>query len=105
MAGRIKTEKEGRHLVCFWCCPPTKECKNVFADSIIFYLSNLSIFPAHGHLCLCHLAAVADGEGVFLTVFALHAAVSQPNVEGALDGARILEGAGVEDRYGLFGVA
>ena len=58
-----------------------------------------------GRLQLRYLAAVAQGEGVFLTVFALHAAVSQPNVEGALDGARILEGAGVEDRYGLFGVA
>ena len=67
--------------------------------------TSLSQGRSAGRLQLRYLAAVADGEGAFLTVFALHAAVSQPNVEGALDGARILEGTGVEDRYGLFGVA
>ena len=77
-------------------------CRSQVRD---IYAINLVYRVQRGRLQPRYLAAVADGEGVFLTVFALHAAVSQPNVEGALDGARILEGAGVEDRYGLFGVA
>ena len=67
--------------------------------------TSLSQGRSAGRLQLRYLAAVADGEGVLLAVFALHAAVLEFDVEGALDGARILEGAGVEDRYGLFGVA
>lgn len=70
-----------------------------------FYDINLVYRVQRGRLQPRYLAAVADGEGVFLAVFALHAAVSQPDVEGAIDGARILDGTGVEDRYGLFGVA
>ena len=77
-------------------------CRSQVRD---FYDINLVYRVQRGRLQLRYLAAVADGEGVFLAVFALHAAVSQPDVEGAIDGARILDGAGIEDRYDLFGVA
>ena len=97
-------------VVYFSYTPPKKKvpspglalCRSQVRD---IYAINLVYRVQRGRLQPRYLAAVADGEGVFLAVFALHAAVSQPDVEGAIDGARILDGTGVEDRYGLFGVA
>ena len=41
-----------------------------------------------GVLCLCHRAAVADGEGMLLVVFAHHAPVFEFDVDGAEPSAK-----------------
>ena len=52
-----------------------------------------------------HLAAVADGEGVFLAVFALHAPVLELDVEGAVERSTHGERAGGEDGLSTAGLA
>ena len=59
-------------------------CRSQVRD---IYTINLVYRVQRGRLQPRYLAAVADGEGVFLAVFALHAAVFEFDVDGAVERA------------------